>query len=85
MIKIVCSVYEKYDFLEILEYAKKKKIEDCNNNVINPYYLKWELEKLETLKKRVNGIYKEDYDRTSLKYQSNISRESEDTNGISQI
>lgn len=68
MVNIVCSVYEKCDFLELISYAKKKKIEDCNNNLISPTLLKIELDKLERLKQRVEGKYRHDYDMSSLKY-----------------
>lgn len=60
MVTINCDVYEKHDLLKILDYAKKKKYEDCNNNIITPTLLEMEVRTIETLKKRVNGKYKED-------------------------
>lgn len=55
MVTITCNVYEKHDFLNMLDYAKKKKIEDCNNNLITPGLLKLELEKIDRLKRRILG------------------------------
>ena len=76
MVTIHCNVYEKGDLLRILDYAKEKKREDCNNN---PKYTEQELEmdlkKIEILKARVNGKYKEDYLDTTAK----VGREKEAT------
>lgn len=71
MVNITCSVYEKCDFLELIEYAKKKKIEDCNNELISPLLLKIELDKLESLRQRVEGKYRHDYDMSSRRYSRN--------------
>ena len=64
MVTIKCDVYDKRDFEMFLDYAKKKKIEDCNNNKITPYLLKIELEKLARLKRLLTGKVKEDYQIT---------------------
>ena len=64
MVTIKCDVYEKRDFEIFLDYAREKKIEDCNNNKITPYLLKIELEKLARLKRLLTGKTKEDYQRT---------------------
>lgn len=71
MITIICSVYEKHDLLELIDYAKKKKIEDCNNDIITPYLLNIELARLNKLKQRINGKVREDYDTASLRYNRN--------------
>lgn len=68
MITIRCSVYEKHDLLQAIEYAQKKKIEDYNNEKITYGLLKIELDRLDTLKQRIDGKYKEDYLQTSAKY-----------------
>ena len=81
MVTIKMSVYEKADLLRFLEYAKEKKLEDCNNDVITPLLLKIELEKINTLKDRVNGKFKEDYQQTSRKYIRQFEREKDDLPG----
>lgn len=71
MITINCSVYEKHDLLQTIEYAEKKKIEDFNKGLITLGLLQIELDRLETLKQRIDGKYKEDYLQTSAKYIRN--------------
>lgn len=61
MITIRCDVWERRDLEMFLEYAKEKKIEDCNNGKITEKLLDIELEKIRRLKNRLKGIYKEDY------------------------
>lgn len=78
MVTIKMSVYEKADLLRLLEYAKEKKLEDCNNDVITPLLLKIELEKINALKDRVNGKFKEDYQQISRKYIRQFEREKDD-------
>lgn len=78
MVTIKMSVYEKADLLNFLEYAKQKKIEDCNNDIITPLLLNIELEKINALKDRVNGKFKEDYQQTSRKYIRQFPREKDD-------
>lgn len=68
MVKIECTVYEKYHFLEMIEYAKQKKIEECNNGTITVKLLNLELDKLNRLKARVNGKVQRDYEQSSIKY-----------------
>lgn len=68
MIRINCTVYEKHDMLAMLKYAKRKKIEEFNKNEITAKLLEIELNKIATLEKRINGIYREDYyDQASWK------------------
>lgn len=68
MVRINCTVYEKYDMLALLKYAEQKKIEEFKKNKMTSKLLQIELNKIETLKKRINGIYKEDYqDQASWK------------------
>lgn len=82
MVKIECSVYEKYNFLEMIDYAKSKKIEECNNGKITIQLLNLELEKLNKLKDRVNGKAERDYGCSSIKYKRNhgtlIEKEKDD-------
>lgn len=61
MVTITCDVYEKHDFLKILEYAKEKKKEDCKQGLITSKMLEIELDNIYRLINRVNGIYQEDY------------------------
>lgn len=68
MIRINCTVYEKHDMLAMLKYAKQKKIEEFNRNKMTAKLLEIELNKIATLERRVNGIYREDYnDQASWK------------------
>ena len=68
MIRINCTVYEKYDMLAMLKYAKKKKIEEFNQNKITAKLLEIELNKIATLERRIEGKYREDYhDQASWK------------------
>lgn len=70
MITILCNVYEKHDMLNILKYAKEKKIEDCNNDLITPGLLKLELEKIDRLKRRILGQKPaEDYQLQNKNYR----------------
>ena len=39
MVTIKCSVYERHDLLKLLDYAKEKKFQDCNDNKITPRLL----------------------------------------------
>ena len=68
MITIRCSVYEKRDFEVYLDYAKKKLIEDCNNDKITPILLDIELKKIRALQNRLKGKYTEDYQQSSISY-----------------
>lgn len=68
MVTINCSVYEKHDLLEVLEYAKKKKIQDYESGKITKELMKFDTNIIDKLIQRVNGKYVEDYFKTSLKY-----------------
>lgn len=68
MIRIICSVYEKCDFIEFLLYAKQKKIEECEKGKMTQTLLRMELKRIEKLLQRIDGKYVEDYDMSSLKY-----------------
>ena len=61
MVTITCDVYEKHEFLKILEYAKEKKKEDYRKGLMTDKMLEIELDSIHRLTNRVNGIYKEDY------------------------
>ena len=78
MITIKMSVYEKADMLKVLEYAKEKKIEDCNNDIITPLLLNIELERIKILKNRIKGKFNEDYQQMSRKYLRQFEREKDD-------
>lgn len=78
MVTIKMSVYEKADLLKVLEYAKEKKIEDCNKDIITPLLLNIELEKINVLKNRAKGKFNEDYQQTSRKYIRQFKREKDD-------
>ena len=68
MVTIHCDVYEKGDLLRILDYAKIKKKEDyLIDPNITKELLEIDLEKIERLKARVNGKYREDYLDTTAK------------------
>ena len=71
MITIKCSVYEKYDFFKVLDYAKEKLYEDFSNDKITYKYLEIELRKIEILRQRVKGKVKEDYQQSSVSYSRN--------------
>jgi hypothetical protein len=64
-------VYEKRDFEVYLDYAKEKKLEDCNNGKITAKLLKIELDKINVLKRRLKGIVREDYQQSSVAYKRN--------------
>lgn len=68
MITIRCSVYEKYDFFNVLDYAKEKYYEDYAKDKITKKYLELELKKIEALRQRVKGNAREDYQQSSVKY-----------------
>ena len=79
MVTIKCSVYEKYDLLKLLDYAKEKKYQDCNDNKISPKLLELDVKIIETLKRIVNGQYKEDYQDTPAKaYRRQFKRDEND-------
>lgn len=78
MITIKMSVYEKADLLSFLDYAKEKKIEDCNNDIITPLLLNIELERIKILKNRIKGKFNEDYQQMSRKYLRQFEREKDD-------
>lgn len=67
MVRINCTVYEKYDFLKILDYAEKKKQEEHKKRKITKKALLLELETINKLRDRVNGKYKEDYQEIASK------------------
>ena len=64
--------------LNFLDYAKQKKIEDCNKDIITPLLLNIELEKINVLKNRVKGKFNEDYQQMSRKYIRQFKREKDD-------
>ena len=78
MITIKMSVYEKADLFSFLDYAKEKKIEDCNNDIITPLLLNIELERIKILKNRIKGKFNEDYQQMSRKYLRQFEREKDD-------
>lgn len=79
MVTIKCSVYEKHDLLKLLDYAKEKKYQDCNDNKITTGLLELDVKTIETLKRRVNGQYKEDYQDTPAKaYRRQFKRDEDD-------
>ena len=78
MITVRMGAYEKGDFIRILDYAKEKKIEDCNKGIITPKLLELELKKIYTLKDRINGKYTEDYIRPSKEYIRQFPRQKDD-------
>lgn len=78
MVTIKMSVYEKADLLKVLEYAKEKKIEDCNKDIITPLLLNIELEKINVLKNRAKGKFNEDYQQMSRKYSREFEGEKDD-------
>lgn len=71
MIKILCSAYEKQDFIRTLEYAKEKKEEDFKKGRMKEKRLQYELNIIDKLIDRVLGKCQEDYYNMSSK----LSRE----------
>lgn len=61
MVTIKCSVYEKGNLYRILEYAKEKKLEDFRKGKITEKLLNYDTEIINTLIKRFDGKYREDY------------------------
>lgn len=76
MIRIECDVWEQRQLFEYLEYSKNKLIEDCNNGTITDKYLEIELDKIENLRKVLNGNGKSDYLLRSSVFRSEHSDES---------
>lgn len=68
MVRIECSVWEKRQLTEYLEYAKKKYCEDCNNDKITVGLLNIELDRINNLLEIINGKVVSDYDRPSKAY-----------------
>lgn len=68
MVGINCTIYEKCDFIEFLEYAKQKKIQDYENKKISKKLLDYELERIERLVERIKGKCTTDYEMVSRKY-----------------
>lgn len=69
MITIKCDVYEKNQLLQYLNYCKKKRIEECNNDEITVGLLNIELGIINNLIDRIDGKYREDYDMRSKDYR----------------
>ena len=79
MVNIKCTVTEKYHFLKIIKYCKQKRIDDFKSGKITQKHLDVDLESLEMLEDRVNGIYHEDYQDVSAKsYRRQFKAEKED-------
>lgn len=79
MVIINCTVNEKYHFLKIIKYSKRKRIEDFKTGKITQKHLDEDLSLLEQLEDRVNGIYHEDYFDVSAKaYRRQFKGEKED-------
>lgn len=78
MVTIKCTVYEKHDLLRLLDYAKEKKIQEFNEDKITAKLLKMDMDRIELLKRRVNGQYREDYQDVSTKSYRRQYKRSED-------
>lgn len=75
MVTINCTVYEKHDLLRLLDYAKEKKIQDCNEEKITPRLLQMDIDRINLLKKRISGQYEDDYQDVSAKsYRRQFNR-----------
>lgn len=78
MVEIHCNVNEKHHFLKVLKYCEKKRKEEFKKGKINQKELEIDLEVIERLKNRVNGIYYEDYQNVSAKeYRSKLNGKKE--------
>lgn len=80
MKQITFGIYEVNDLYRILDYAKEKKIEDSKNGKIYPKLLELELQTINTLKNRLNGIKpKEDYlEQCKAFREANTTRKKDD-------
>lgn len=79
MVRINCTVNEKYHFLKIIKYCKEKRNEDFKNGKITKAHLDEDLAEIKKLENRVNGIYHEDYfDVSSKGYRRQFVGEKED-------
>lgn len=67
MVRIECDVWEQSQFIEFLDYASIKLEEDFNNDKITLERLIYEQEKINNLKRIVNG---KGYDGYLLKSKS---------------
>lgn len=67
MVEIKCTVNEKTYLLKIIKYSQNKRIEEFMKGKITRERLDIDLGIIETLKARVNGIYREDYSDVSAK------------------
>lgn len=74
MISTKYSVYEKRQFIETLEYAKRKLKEEEKNKKITPKYYRYEAKKINNLINIINGNYHEDYfDMCSKSYRQKVN------------
>ena len=79
MVTLKCTMNERTYFFKILKYAKKKRVEDFKRGDITQKRLEVDLEIIEMLEDRVNGIYHEDYLDVSAKpYRRQFKGEKED-------
>lgn len=79
MVTIRCTVYERHDLLRILDYAKEKKVKDCNEGKITAKLLQMDVDRIELLKRRLKGEYKDDYQDVSTKsYRRQFKRSDDD-------
>lgn len=79
MVTIRCTVYERHDLLRLLDYAKEKKFKDCNEGKITEKLLQMDVDRIELLKRRLKGEYKEDYQDVSTKsYRRQFKRSDDD-------
>lgn len=68
MVTIKCTVYEKHDLLRLLDYAKEMKIKECNEGEMTTRLLQMDIDRINLLKRRINGQYSEDYQQSSISY-----------------
>lgn len=79
MVTIKCTVYEKHDLLRLLDYAKEKKIQECDEGKITTKLLQMYIDRIELLKRRVKGQYREDYHDVATKsYRRQYKRSDDD-------
>lgn len=74
MVIIKCSPYEKGRLLRVLEKAKQQCRLDYDNSKITREMLELDIQELNELISRVNGIYSENYLQNSKIYREKTSK-----------
>ena len=73
MVTINCSVYEQGRFLKVLEKSKEYRNRDFKEGKITKAELEYDIDRINELIDRVNGIYTHDYLLNSSLYREKNS------------